>query len=185
MIDTVEYNGLAPKTHYDPNDLETADSESFSRSAYKYITDYADARIMVTSDTAEIHNTNMDKGYRTNESVQKRQMALEIMKTIQLQLTAHGNTHLNAGHIIRVNLPRGGAGKTEVKDTQYDKNLSGRWLITDVRHKFNFEETSHQSLYTCVKETYGRSQSEDTGPLNLTSDDEALPVNLYDDSAYI
>ena len=185
MIDTVEYNGLAPKTHYDPNDLETADSESFSRSAYKYITDYADARIMVTSDTAEVHNTNMDKGYRTNESVQKRQMALEIMKTIQLQLTAHGNTHLNAGHIIRVNLPRPGAGKTEVKDTQYDKNLSGRWLITDVRHKFNFEETTHQSLYTCVKETYGRSQSEDTGPLNLTSDDEALPVNLYDDSAYI
>ena len=184
-FDTVSYNGLAPKTHYDPNDLETADSESFARSAYKYISDYSDARIMVTSDTANVHNTNMDKGYRTNESVQKRQMALEILKTLQLKLTAHGNTHLNAGHIIRVNLPRGGAGKTEVKDTQYDKNLSGRWLITDVRHKFNFEETSHQSLYTCVKETYGRSQSEDTGPLNLTSDDEALPVNLYDDSAYI
>ena len=184
-IDMVEYNGLAPKTHYDPNDLETADSKSFGRSAYKYITDYSDARIMVTSDTAEVHNTNMDKGYRTNESVQKRQMALEIMKTIQLQLTAHGNTHLNAGHIIRVNLPRPGAGKSEVKSTQYDKNLSGRWLITDVRHKFNFEETTHQSLYTCVKETYSRGQIEDTGPLKITSDNEGMPVNLYDNTEYV
>ena len=111
-------------------------------------------------------------------------MALEIMKTIQLQLTAHGNTHLNAGHIIRVNLPRPGAGKTEVKDTQYDKNLSGRWLITDVRHKFNFEETTHQSLYTCVKETYGKGQLEDTGPLKITSDDQGKPINMYDDTEY-
>ena len=116
---------------------------------------------------------------------QKRKMAIEFMEMMKLELTGYGNTHLNAGHIIRVNLPRAGDGKTDIKSTQYDKNLSGRWLITDVRHKFNFEETSHQSLYTCVKETYGRSQSEDTGPLNLTSDDEALPVNLYDDSAYI
>ena len=139
---------------------------------------------MVTSDTANVHNTNMDKGYRTNESVQKRQMALEVMKTIQLQLTAHGNTHLNAGHIIRVNLPRPGAGKKDDKTTQYDKNLSGRWLITDVRHKFNFEETTHQSLYTCVKETYGRAQIEDVGPLKITSDDQGKPINMYDDTEY-
>ena len=92
---------------------------------------------MVTSDTAEIHNTNMDKGYRTNESVQKRQMALEIMKTIQLQLTAHGNTHLNAGHIIRVNLPRPGAGKTEVKHTQYDLSKALLQRLEKSKHLSN------------------------------------------------
>ncbi len=104
---------------------------------------------------------------------------------IQLQLTAYGNTHLNAGHIIRVNLPRPGDGKTEVKDTQYDKNLSGRWLITDIRHKFNFEETTHQSLYTCIKETYAKGQQTDMGPLKLTTDNEGHPINMYDQSEYV
>ena len=39
------------------------------------------------------------------------------------------------------------SGKTEVKSTQYDKDPGGQWItITDVRHKFNFEETTHQYL---------------------------------------
>ena len=52
------------------------------------------------------------------------------------------------------------------------------------RHKFNFEETTHQSLYTCVKETYGKGQLEDTGPLKITSDDQGKPINMYDDTEY-
>ena len=112
-------------------------------------------------------------------------MSLELLDTIQLTLTTHGNTHLNSGHIIRVNLPRAGDGKTDIKSTQYDKNLSGRWLITAVRHKFNFEETTSQSLYTCVKETYGQGQQTDMGPLKITSDNEGFPINMYDQSEYV
>lgn len=184
FFDTAKYRGLVPKTHYDPNDLSTTNSSSYGRSQYKYLSDYSDARIMMLSKTSKLHNTNMDDNFRLDETTQKRQMALQIFNTLQLKLTAHGNTHLNAGHIVRVNLPRPGMQKTEVKSTQYDKNLTGRWLITAVRHNFNFADTVHKSVYTCIKETYGRAQLEDAGPLSLTTDDEGKAINLYDDSEY-
>ena len=126
----------------------------------------------------------MSKGYRTKDTLQRRAMSLELLNTIQLELTAHGNTHLNAGHIIRVNLPRPGQGKTDVKTTQYDKALSGRWLITAVRHKFNFGDTLHQSVYTCIKETYNRQVHRGVSPNKLTVEDEGKPLNLYDRSEY-
>ena len=182
-VDMAEYRGFTPKTHYDPNDLTMSDRPTGS--AYKNLSDYSDARIFVTSDTANTHNTNMSQGYRVKDTAQKRKMAIEFMEMMKLELTGYGNTHLNAGHIVRINLPRAGDGKTDIKSTQYDKNLSGRWLITAVRHKFNFEETTSQSLYTCVKETYGHGQQTDMGPLKITSDNEGFPINMYDQSEYV
>ena len=184
-IDTIMYTGLAPNAHYDPTDLTATNSTSFGRTQYNTISDYSQARIMVASDTANTHNTNMSEGYRSKDTLQRRAMSLELLDTIQLQLTAHGNTHLNAGHIIRVNLPRPGQGKTDVKTTQYDKTLSGRWLITAVRHKFNFGDTLHQSIYTCVKETYNRQVHRGVSPNKLIVEDEGKPLNLYDRRAYI
>ena len=183
-IDSISYTGLAPNAHYDPTDFSATNSTSFGRTQYNTISDYSQARIMVTSDTANTHNTNMSEGYRTKDTLQRRAMSLELLNTIQLELTTHGNTHLNAGHIIRVNLPRPGQGKTDVKTTQYDKALSGRWLITAVRHKFNFGDTLHQSVYTCIKETYNRQVHRGVSPNKLTVEDEGKPLNLYDRSEY-
>ena len=183
-IDSITYTGLAPNAHYDPSDLSATNSTSFGRTQYNTISDYSQARIMVTSDTANTHNTNMSEGYRTKDTLQRRAMSLELLDTIQLTLTTHGNTHLNSGHIIRVNLPRPGQGKTDTKSTQYDKALSGRWLITAVRHKFNFGDTLHQSVYTCIKETYNRQVHRGVSPNKLTVEDEGKPLNLYDRSEY-
>ena len=182
--DSASYRGLAPAAHYDPTDFSATNSTSFGRTQYNTISDYSQARIMVTSDTANTHNTNMSEGYRLKDTLQRRAMSLELLNTIQLELTAHGNTHLNAGHIIRVNLPRPGRGKTDVKTTQYDKTLSGRWLITAVRHKFNFGDTLHQSIYTCIKETYNREVHLPISPNKLNVGDEGKPLNLYDRSEY-
>ena len=58
-IDSISYTGLAPNAHYDPTDFSATNSTSFGRTQYNTISDYSQARIMVASDTANTHNTNM------------------------------------------------------------------------------------------------------------------------------
>jgi len=183
MTDQAEYRGLIPQAHYDFNDTETTNTRS-QGSAYKYLSDYSDARIMVQSNTANIHNSNMKEGYKVNEYVQRRKNVLGTMNALQCELETHGNTHLNIGHIIRINVPRAGRNKNGVKSTDHDKYLTGRWLITAIRHSFNIADQIHTMALTCIKETYSMPLYEKASPLQISVKDEGKPVNLYDDSQY-
>ena len=184
ITDQALYRGLIAKAHYDSNDLSTAITDKTNRTAYKYLSDYSDSRLMVQSNTANVHNVNAAKGYRTDEYVQRRQSALELFKLLELQLTVPGNTHLNIGHVIRVNIPRSGRDKQGSRLTDNDRLHTGRWVITGIRHNFNFDKPYHTTVITCIKETYGRSLQDKTTPLTFDTTDEGKPINLYDNSEY-
>ena len=184
MTDTASYRGLIAKAHYDPNDLEPADTKETNRTAYKYLSDYSDSRLMLQSNTANIHNTNAAKGYKTDESLQRRQSALATFNAVELQLTVPGNTHLNIGHIIKVNIPRSGRDKKGMTMTDNDHLNSGRWIITSVRHNFNFDKPLHTSVITCIKETYGKALQDKTTPITFDTIDEGKAKNLFNDSEY-
>jgi hypothetical protein len=181
--DIADYRGLIPQAHYDFNDTETTNTRG-QGSAYKYLSDYSDARIMVQSNTANIHNTNMKDGYRVSEYVQRRKNVLGTMNALQCELETHGNTHLNIGHIIRINVPRSGRDKFGIKSADHDKYLTGRWLITAIRHSFNIADQIHTMALTCIKETYKTPLYEKASPLQVSVKDEGKPINLYDDSQY-
>ena len=183
MTDQAEYRGFIPQAHYDFNDTETTNTRS-QGSAYKYLSDYSDARIMVQSNTANIHNSNMKEGYKVSEYVQRRKNILGTMNALQCELETHGNTHLNIGHIIRINVPRAGRNKFGIKSADHDKYLTGRWLITAIRHSFNIADQIHTMALTCIKETYSMPLYEKASPLQISVKDEGKPVNLYDDSQY-
>ena len=183
VADQANYRGLIPKAHYDFNDTETAETRT-NGSAYKYLSDYKDARIMVQSDTANIHNTNSTKGYQVNEYIQRRKNVLGTMNAVVCELEVHGNTHINIGHVIQINVPRAGRDKQGVKLIDHDKYLSGRWLITAIRHSFNVADQIHTMALTCIKETYKTPLFEKNAPLQVSVKDEGNPVNLYDDSQY-
>lgn len=183
----VDYQGLIVKAHYDFNDTESPATDNtfgIDRSDYKYLSDYADARIMLQSNTAKIHNTNSDNGYRVNEYLQERQSILNIYRNLEIELTVPGNTHLNIGHIIRLNVPRSGPSKGDTKSSQNDRYMSGRWLITAIRHKFDFKTSFHTMVLTCMKDTYGVPTPQSDKQLNITSTDEGQPLNIYDQSEY-
>lgn len=183
MTDQAEYRGFIPQAHYDFNDTETTNTRS-QGSAYKYLSDYSDARIMVQSNTANIHNSNMKEGYKVSEYVQRRKNVLGTMNALQCELETHGNTHLNIGHIIRINVPRAGRNKFGIKSADHDKYLTGRWLITAIRHSFNIADQIHTMALTCIKETYKTPLYEKASPLQISVKDEGKPINLYDDSQY-
>jgi len=182
----INYRGLIPKAHYDPTDLELADTNSPGRTAYKMISDYSDARVMLTSNTAKIHNTNSDSGNRSNEYTGKRQSANTIINSVQMNMTVPGNTHLNIGHMIKVNVPRSGSKKDDTLTSQNDKMFSGRWLITAIRHNFDMarNEPMHKMVITCSKETYAKHLADKRGLLQLPVADEGKAVNIYDRSEY-
>ena len=184
VADAGSYRGLIINAHHDYTDKTLTDSKDANRTAYKLLSDYSDSRLMVASNTANIHNTNSSKGYKTDDSIQKRQHALQVFNAIELELTVYGNTHLNIGHVIQVNIPRTGRDKKGIKHEDNERYTSGRWVITAVRHNFNVGDQTSRSIITCIKETYGTALMEKTSPLNLDYKDEGKAINLYDDSEY-
>ena len=101
-----------------------------------------------------------------------------------MTLQVPGNTHINTGHIIRVNIPRPGGGKTVEKSNATDRYYSGRWLITAVRHNLTFAPKMHKSVITCIKETYQNPLPTKEEPFQVVLKDEGKPVNIKDDSVY-
>ena len=186
MAEFALYRGLIPKAHYDPTDLEFANTSAPGRTAYKMISDYNEAKVMVTSNTAKIHNTNSDSGNRSNEWTGRRQSANSIFESLAIELHVAGNTHLNIGHIIELNIPRTGAGKDDTMTSQNDKLYSGRWLITAIRHNFDMARTEpmHNMVLTCSKECYGSYLQDKRSQLQLPVEDEGKAVNIYDRSEY-
>jgi len=183
--DQVFYQGLIAKAHYDPNDLTQANSVRSDRTKNMMISDYSDARLMVASNTANIHTSNMDKGYRIDESLQHRLSSLELFDTLEMTLHVPGNTHINIGHVIGINIPRSGGDKRGDKYGDSDKYHSGRWLVTAIRHRFAFTPSKmHKSVITCIKETYGRSLPTKMEAFQPPQKDEGNPVNISDDSEY-
>ena len=182
--DTASYRGLIVNAHHDYTDKTLTDSKNSFRTAYKLLSDYSDSRLMVASNTANTHNTNSANGYKTDDSIQRRQHALQVFNAIELELTVYGNTHLNIGHVIQVNIPRTGRDKKGLKITDNDRYTSGRWVITAVRHNFNVNDSTSRSIITCIKETYGTALMEKTSALNLDFKDDGKAINLYDDSEY-
>jgi len=177
------YKGFIAKAHYDPNDQE---SPVYRKGVpeKRMISDYSDARVMVASNTANIHDSNMAKGYRVDKSLQRRQSSLQLFNTLEMTLQVPGNTHLNTGHIIRINIPRSGGDKTGEKSNATDRYYSGRWLITAIRHNFTFAPKMHKSVITCIKETYQKPLPTKEEPFQAVLKDEGKPVNIKDDSVY-
>ena len=62
----------------------------------------------------------MKDGYKVSEYVQRRKNVLGTMNALQCELETHGNTHLNIGHIIRINVPRAGRNKFGIKSADRD-----------------------------------------------------------------
>ena len=118
-------------------------------------TDYTDGRTMFMSNTSKVHNTNLDSGYHAENTVQSRIHALEILDKIRLNLTVPGNTHINAGQVVTVTVPSYALETYEKAQKQHNRFLTGRYLVTDLRHNIDFTNQKHRTALTLSKETYG------------------------------
>lgn len=65
-----------------------------------------------------------------------------------LELTLHGNSTLNVGDVLFLSFPVMSTGEEQLRE---DKYMTGRHLITSLRHKFDKE--SHITVIECIKDT--------------------------------
>ena len=141
---------IIPDTPADPSEENT---NKYGR--YNLYTDYTDGKTMFLSNTSKIHNTSLDSGYHAERTVQSRINEVHMLDKLTLNMTVPGNTHINAGQVIQVTVPSYALETFEKAQKQYHRFLSGRYLITNIRHNIDFTSQKHQTTLTCSKETYG------------------------------
>ena len=174
------YRGLIPKAPYDIDDAYMTENSG----RYKRLSDYKDSRLMLSSNTAHIHNTNSDTTNTSKDYIQRRVNGLSMLEMMEMRLDVPGNTHINAGHMIDVHIPRYGPQADPDLPAADNPLHSGRWLITKIRHNFSITNTKHTMVLTCAKETYQNGLQATDTRLQTEFTDKGKAVNIYDDSTY-
>ena len=147
-------------------------------------TDYTDGKTMFMSNTSKVHNTNLDSGYHAENTVQSRIHTLEILDKIKLNLTVPGNTHINAGQVVTVTVPSYALETYEKAQKQYNRFLTGRYLVTDLRHNIDFTNQKHRTVLTLSKETYGTPLVNSLEKPQIEYEDELVIVDIGEGKEY-
>jgi len=128
------------------------------------VSDYPDARLHIAS-TSSIENADAGKSFvagtypeHTNPYVDnnidkwllnRQSRILQLLKGFQMQLIVNGNTALQVGDLIQVNIPTSGVGS----DDLYDPYYTGKYIITKLRHFFSITDQKHRVIMEVSKES--------------------------------
>ena len=103
------------------------------------------------------HNTDINNTpyarYDPENWVQSRNsQMIQLENALNINIEVHGNTLINAGDKVTVNLPYGAAVKG---DTKFDKFYQGPFLIKTIRHDFNVlsQPQQHKMYMNLVKDS--------------------------------
>ena len=76
----------------------------------------------------------------------------QLEKGLILNISTHGNTSVNAGDIVRLDIPLVAAIKTS-KNRQNDRFYQGVFIIKRIKHEFDFGAKKHGSILTLAKDS--------------------------------
>jgi hypothetical protein len=152
--------------------------KSYTSIGRKYISNFDDTertekypilpksnRYSMTSDAIRyLHSrqTNMYDDYENTQDYEdwllKRKSTLGEYDSLKLKITVAGNSALNVGDCVDITIPSNEPMKSIDADW-YDKYLSGKYLITSLRHSINV--TVSEKEYTCIMELSRCSNSQE------------------------
>ena len=124
------------------------------------IGDFPDAKIFVHPASvrdggydAQYDNPNNDYTYRTSgvfQALQKRSSRIiELNFGVNISMKVTGNTTLAAGQLIDLIVPVTG----RVHDKENDEFMTGKYLITKLRHIFSQPDRKHEIAFNAVKDS--------------------------------
>ena len=143
--------------------------KSYSNTSRKYIDDFEDTertekypilpkknRYSNNSNATRYiksRQTNMYDDYENTQDYEdwllKRQSTVGEYDSLKLKITVAGNSRLNVGDCIDITIPTNEPTKN-IDPNWYDKYLSGKYLITSLRHSINVLVSDKE--YTCILE---------------------------------
>ena len=89
---------------------------------------------------------------RDKTILQRKSRLVEYQNGISINMTIHGQTILTVGDMVNVSIPAVGS-----EDEVEDKNYSGAYLITKLRHTFDLPTRNHVVHMQLVKDGLGES----------------------------
>ena len=101
------------------------------------------------------NGTSVYVGYDPQRWVQRRHsQALQLENAFNINILVHGNTLINVGDKVNVNIPYMSVVETEGED-QNDKFYSGPFLVKRIRHEFIMTSSppKHQMYVSLVKDS--------------------------------
>jgi len=102
------------------------------------------------SDSVFSKETPLPKRY--NDIASRRQSFKRQIFNSVVELTVNGNSELNVGECINVHIPR--ATTLDNDDRQQDKYISGKYIITKLRHKFGGNSGAEfMTFIECTKDS--------------------------------
>ena len=110
------------------------------------------ARAAVAREQEEIKEGNKD--FMSNRAdkwlLHRRQRMHELNSGMTINMQIHGNTTVEAGQVIRVNVPISGV---DHENTKISKYQSGFYLISKLRHRFNPPTKTHTISLQATKDS--------------------------------
>jgi hypothetical protein len=124
----------------------------------KFLSDYAESTTYLNSNQQNLHN-NIEV-VPTAEILQKRLSQRMAFESFSLELTVPGFTGLQAGDLITFEMPSY-APHNDTEPLDHDPHMSGRYLVTDIRHQINRTQRKHFTVLTCKKDSVRRPYPEE------------------------
>jgi hypothetical protein len=119
------------------------------------LSEYSESTLYLWPDTTNVHYTEQGNPVAIADAkniVQKRLSQRLAFQSFKLQLTVNGFTALQAGDIITFEMP-----SYEPRDgnepSDYDVYMSGRYLVTSIRHEMNIKLKKHIMVLECMKDS--------------------------------
>lgn len=121
----------------------------------KSLSDFSESTLYLFPDTTALHNTNDGNEIDipdVKNILQQRLSQRLAFQSFKIQLTVNGYTGVRAGDLITFEMP-----SYEPKDGSepYDLDLymSGRYLVTTIRHEINMKLKKHIMVLECMKDS--------------------------------
>jgi len=141
---------------------------NFNFSKGKRLSNFYDGTLFVESNTRKVHNDY--ELPNASELTQKRISQKAALSSLVIEFTVPGFTGINVGDVVNLRMPSYYPNKNIMATDDFDPYLSGRYLISGLRHNISQMDKEHQMVVECVKDSYHIGFPEE--PLDLFTDKE-------------
>lgn len=119
---------------------------------------FAEGTLHFGSNTRKIHNDF--EFVSPQDIIQQRISQKSAISSLVIEITIPGWTGINVGQIVEFHLPKYAiSSKSDVKDT--DPYISGRYLVSGLRHQISADSKMHRMVLELIKDSYNRAYTEE------------------------
>ena len=136
----------------------------------------------ISESETDVQNTTIDgtepfAAPDFNNSLQERTSTMnQLERGLILNVKIHGNTVINAGDIVKVDIPFVATYKTS-KNPKNDRFYKGAFFIKKIKHVFDFVDKKHKSYLTLIKDSLSEKLDGPTTVYEPKPKKEAVIIN--------